>query len=71
MLFTVGAVVVGESVILSLAATAFPPVPLHRNHSGLHPAALQDDLPGGQVLLLPWRAPDEDAADAGAPLTGF
>ena len=41
-----------------------------RYRAGICTAALQDDLPRGEVFLISWRAADEDAADAGASLAG-
>lgn len=42
------------------------PVCVSRCLAGFCPAAPQPDPQGDQVLCLPWRAADEDAADAGA-----
>lgn len=53
----------------------YRPVPSHvslcRHRSGLCTAPLQDDLSGGEVLLLPWGVVDEDAADACTAIAHF
>lgn len=72
VLFTVGAVIVGErhswgyrdnvSVIVLTRPT--PIVYIDRNYSGIWSSSLQDELQGSEVLLFPWRAADENASDA-------
>lgn len=53
------------SVSKRLSFPSFSPLPL-RDDPRVHTPAVQNDLPRGQVLLLPGGAPDADAADAGA-----
>lgn len=45
--------------------------PHYRHHLGVRPAELQHVLSRCDLLLLPWRAADEDAPDAGASSAGL
>lgn len=84
VLFTVGAVIAGGYASSNSTEgggikkkhspdkeAPSPPLPFSRDHFGLCVASLQDVLSRGEVLFFPWRATDENAADACSTLTGL